>query len=203
MGDINLNKVLVFIDDLIIFSESLEEHKSRLFKVLQRLKEYRLKLSPEKFKFFQTSVQYLGHVGSENGVEIDPEKIETLKIWPYPKTLQELRSFIGFSGYYWRFIQHYSSIVKPLNNLTSGYPPLHKGNRKKEKSSEYHNPKEPFGNRWTPICEQAFDTVIEKLTSAPVLGFANPNSPTSCTQMQVLWVWVLLYIRNKTGRIEQ
>lgn len=62
-------------------------------------------------------MQFLGHVGSENGVETDPEKIETLKTWPYPKTLQELRSFLGFSDYYRRFIQDYSSIVKPLTYI--------------------------------------------------------------------------------------
>lgn len=201
MGDIDLNKVLVFIDVLIIFSESLEEHKSRLFKVLQRLKEYRLKLSPEKFKFFQTSVQYLGHVGSENGVEIDPEKIETLKIWPYPKTLQELRSFIGFSGYYWRFIQHYSSIVKPLNNLTSGYPPLHKGNRKKEKSIT--NPRSHLETDGHPSVSKHLTQSLKSSPQPLSWALPTPSSPTSCTQMQVLWVWVLLYIKNKTGRREQ
>ena len=122
-------------------------------------------------------MRYLGHVVSEHGVETDPEKIETLKSWPYPKTLKELRSFLGFSGYYRRFIQDYSSIVRPLNDLTAGYPPLQKANQKKVEKSDYHNPKEPFGNRWTPKCKQAFETIIQKLTSDPVLGFANPKLP--------------------------
>lgn len=75
VGDMNLHEVLVFLDDLIIFSDSLEEHEQRLMRVLHRLQEYGLKLSPEKCKFFQTTVRYLGHVISENGVETDPEKI--------------------------------------------------------------------------------------------------------------------------------
>lgn len=100
MGDLHLKEVLVFLDDLIIFSNSLEEHERRLLQVLNRLKEYGLKLSPEKCKFFQTSVRYLGHIVSEKGVETDPEKIASIKSWPIPKTLKQLRSFLGFAGYY-------------------------------------------------------------------------------------------------------
>lgn len=73
------------------FSESLEQHESRLLQVLKRLKEYGLKLSPEKCKFFQCSVRYLGHIVSENGVETDPVKTEALKTWPRPRNLKELR----------------------------------------------------------------------------------------------------------------
>ena len=88
MGDLNRKEVLVFIDDVIVFSNTLEEHEIRLRQVLERLKEYGLKLSPEKCKFFQTSVKYLGHIVSENGVETDPGKIEALKTWPRPKNLK-------------------------------------------------------------------------------------------------------------------
>ncbi|KAG1972065.1 interleukin-1 receptor accessory protein-like 1-A [Pimephales promelas] len=149
MGDINLTEVLVFLDDLIIFSETLEEHEIRLLHVLNRLKEYGLKLSVEKCKFLQTSVRYLGHVVSQNGVETDPQKIETIKTWPSPKTLKELRSFLGFSGYYRRFIRDYSKIAKPLNDLTVGYPPLRKNCKGKSKITSYLSPKVPFGGRWT------------------------------------------------------
>ncbi|RXN35846.1 Retrovirus-related Pol polyprotein from transposon 412 [Labeo rohita] len=177
MGDINLKEVLMFLDDIIVFSETLEEHERRLLQVLTRLKEYGLKLSPEKCRFFQTSVKYLGHIVSERGVETDPGKIETIKTWPCPKNLKELRSFLGFCGYYRRFIKDYSHIVKPLNELTSGYPPLRKGSKKPGKEGQYHNPKEPFGGRWTPSCQTAFETLITKLSTAPVLGFADPKLP--------------------------
>lgn len=177
MGDMHLKDVLVFIDDLIVFSKTLEEHEARLMKVLTRLREFGLKLSPEKCVFFQTSVRYLGHVVSRNGVETDPEKIAALKTWPVPKNLRELRSFLGFAGYYRRFVKGYSNIVKPLHNLTSGYPPSHRKLKSDEKAGQYRNPKEVFGSRWTPACQQAFDLVIESLTSAPVLGFADPQKP--------------------------
>lgn len=84
MGDMNLREVLVFLDDLVVFSNTLEEHEARLMKVLGHLKKFGLKLSPEKCSFFQTSVRYLGHVVSRNRVETDPEKIASLKICPVP-----------------------------------------------------------------------------------------------------------------------
>ena len=93
MGDMHLKDALVFLDDMIVFSRTLEEHEERLMRVLTRLKEFGLKLSPEIIVFFQTSVRYLGHVVSRNGVETDPEKISALKTWPVPQTLRELRSF--------------------------------------------------------------------------------------------------------------
>lgn len=177
MGDIHLREVLVFLDDLIVFSKSLEEHETRLTNVLNRLRENGLKLSPEKCRFFQTSVRYLGHIVSRNGVETDPEKVKALKTWPRPQTLKELRSFLGFSGYYRRFVQDYAKIVKPLTNLTAGYPPTHKGTKVIKTDAKYYNPKEQFGERWTPDCQKAFEEIIGKLTSSPVLGFANPQLP--------------------------
>ncbi|KAK7877073.1 hypothetical protein WMY93_032211 [Mugilogobius chulae] len=140
MGDLNLKQVLVFIDDLIIFSDTIEEHERRLLRVLNRLKEYGLKLSPEKCKFFQSSVRYLGHVVSERGVETDPEKISALKTWPIPKTLKELKSFLGFSGYYRRFIKHYADIVKPSTILLEGMDPLMARNLSKTNTSTRSRP---------------------------------------------------------------
>lgn len=111
MGDMNLKEVVVFLNDVIVFSKILEDHEARLTKVLNRLKEYRLKLSPEKCKFFQSSVLYLGHVVSERGVKTDPEKVAAFKTWPAPRHLKELKAFLGFCGYYRKFIKGYSSII--------------------------------------------------------------------------------------------
>lgn len=121
--DINLKEVLVFLDGLIVFSDTLKQHETRLLYVLSHLKEDGLKLSLEKCK---TSVRYLGHIVTQHGVETDPEKVAALKTWPSPKNLKELRSFLGFAGYNRRFIKDFSKIVKPLTNLTAGYPPLRK-----------------------------------------------------------------------------
>lgn len=176
MGDIHLKEVLVFLDDLIVYSDTLEEHESRLVNVLGRLREYGLKLSLDKCKFFQTEVRYLGHIVSREGVKTDPEKIRALKTWPRPPNLKELKSFLGFSGYYRRFIKDYSKIVKPLTNLTAGYPPQRKG-IKVATGGQYFNTKEPFNECWSQECQEAFKTIIDRLTSAPILGFADSKLP--------------------------
>lgn len=169
--------MLVFLDDVIVFSDTKEEHERRLLHVLQQLREYGLKLSPSKCRFFQSSVRYLGHIVSSKGVETDPEKVSALRTWPRPNTLTKLKSFLGFAGYYRRFVKDYSKIVKPLNDLTSGYPPYSKGRMATPSPTGYLNVKEPFAERWTSACQEAFQTIIDKLTSAPVLGFANPKLP--------------------------
>lgn len=177
MSDINLKEVLVFLDDLIVFSDTLEEHEARLIHVLGRLEEYGPKLSPDQCKFFQTSVRYLGHIVSSDGVKTDPEKVQALKTWPKPQNLKELRSFVGFSGYYRRFVKDYSRIVKPLTNLTANYPPQRKGVKVSFSEGKYFNLKEPYGERWDAECQQAFEAIIHKLTSSPVLGYADPKLP--------------------------
>lgn len=177
IGKLNLEQALVFLDDVIVFSSTLEEHEERLMRVLNQLKEYGLKLSPEKCKFFQSSVKYLGHIVSEKGIETDPEKIAALKTWPRPNNLKQLRMFLGFCGYFRRYVKDYSKIVKSLNQLTAGYPPLRKRTNTTACAKKYHNPKELFNDRWTSACQTAFETIIEKLTTAPILGFADPKLP--------------------------
>ncbi|CAI5671364.1 unnamed protein product [Oreochromis niloticus] len=179
VGDLNLSEVLVFLDDLIVFSDTLEEHEVRLMRVLNRLRDFGLRLSPEKCHFFRPSVKYLGHVVDAQGVHTDPDKISALKTWPRPTNKRELKCFLGFAGYYRRFIDGYSKIAKPLNSLTAGYyspkkrGKVYLGERFKQPS----NINLPFGEEWTLECENAFKTLIERLTSAPVLAFANPQLP--------------------------
>ena len=179
VGDLHLNEVLVFLDDLIVFSDTLEEHENRLMKVLNRLKDYGLKLSPDKCHFFQSSVKYLGHIVDARGVHTDPEKISALKDWPRPTNCKELKCFLGFAGYYRRFVQGYSKIEKQLNGLTAGYVATRKRGKeyKKQKPHTSVSPSQPFGSEWTQDCETAFRKLIDRLTSAPVLAFANPNLP--------------------------
>lgn len=179
VGDLHLSEVLVFLDDLIVFSETLEEHETRLMKVLHRLKDYGLRLSPEKCYFFRSSVKYLGHVVDAQGVHTDPDKVSTLKDWPCPRNREELKRFLGFAGYYRRFVEGYSKIAKPLNALTVGYYTVKKRGKayKRDRPKNCVHPKAPFDEEWTSECETAFRTLIDKLTSAPVLAFADPRLP--------------------------
>ncbi|PIK41666.1 Septin-8-A [Apostichopus japonicus] len=138
VGDMNYKKCLVYLDDVIIFSQTFEEHLERLSAVLKRLTDFGLKLKPSKCNLLQNSVTYLGHVVSEHGVETDPEKIQAVKSWPVPQNVKQLRSFLGFTGYYRRFVEGYANIAAPLHGLT--------GNRPKQQRKRMHTAKEPNGN---------------------------------------------------------
>ena len=122
MGELNLRECLIFLDDILIFSDTFEEHIKRIEAVFSRLHEHGLKLKPSKCEFFKSTVSYLGHVVSANGVETDPEKIKALSEWPVPHNVKTLRSFLGFTGYYRRYVKDYARIVKPLNDLLIGHP---------------------------------------------------------------------------------
>ncbi|KAK7889282.1 hypothetical protein WMY93_024842 [Mugilogobius chulae] len=178
VGDMNLLQVLVYLDDLIVFGKSLEEHEERLLKVLDRLGEAGLKISLDKCQFCQPQVKYLGHIVSAQGVSPDPQKIEAVTTWPQSRDLKSLRSFLGFCGYYRRFIANYAAIVRPLTELTKGYAPTQKSRKHSANPNKsYLKESEPFGERWDNSCTQAFHQIIHCLTHAPVLAFADPTKP--------------------------
>lgn len=177
VGDMNLLQCLVYLDDLIVFGRTLEEHEERLLKVLDRLQEYGLKLSIDKCQFCQPQVKYVGHIVSASGIATDPEKIRAVTEWEQPTDLKTLQSFLGFCGYYRRFIASYSAIVRPLTDLTKGYLPAQRKRKAATHSASYFKKSEPFGDRWTPACTAAFQKIIHCLTHAPVLAFADPTKP--------------------------
>ena len=156
-------------NDILIFSENFEDHLERLETVFSRLKQQGLKLKPSKCEFFKTSVKYLGHVVSENGVQTDPDKINALASWPEPNNIKELRSFLRFTGYYRRFIRDYSKIVKPLNDLLAGHCTHKSPDQKKKKVSV------PW--QWGDVQQNAFNTIKDKLSSPPILAYANFSKP--------------------------
>ena len=110
--------VVVFIDDILIYSKSREEHKTHLRQVLQVLREKSLYANPSKYEFWLDEVKFLGHVISKDGIAEDPEKVYNVLAWERPKTVTEIRSFVGLAGYYWRFIEGFVRIVGPLKQLT-------------------------------------------------------------------------------------
>lgn len=123
MGHMNLRDCLIYLDDIVIFSSNFEEHLEKLEAVFQRLHQNNLKLKGSKCEFFKHEVTYLGHIVSEDGIRTDPSKIEAVKTWPIPKSVKEIRQFLGFTGYYRRFIKGYASIARPLNDLLVGISP--------------------------------------------------------------------------------
>ena len=139
--------VIVFIDDILIYSGSKEDNEEHLRVVLQILRENQLYAKFSKCQFWLNSVAFLGHVISAEGISVDPQKIEAIMNWKPPTNVTEIRSFLGLAGYYRKFVEGFSKLAAPLTKLT----------RKEEKFV------------WSEACQQSFDELKRKLTSAPVL----------------------------------
>ena len=143
--------VIIFIDDILVFSGSSEEHSEHLRIVLQTLRERQLYAKLSKCQFWLDRVAFLGHVISAEGVSVDPQKIESVVNWKPPKNVSEVRSFLGLAGYYRKFVEGFSKIAAPLTKLT-------------RKDVKYD---------WVDACQKSFDELKGRLTSAPVLALPN------------------------------
>ncbi|GJR96571.1 putative reverse transcriptase domain-containing protein [Tanacetum coccineum] len=140
--------VIVFIDDILIYSKNKQEHEEHLKIILELLKKEELYAKFSKCEFWIPKVQFLGHVIDNKGIHVDPAKIESVKNWASPKTPTEIRQFLGLAGYYRRFIEGFSKIAKPMTKLT----------QKKVKFE------------WGDKQEAAFQLLKQKLCSAPILA---------------------------------
>lgn len=109
--------VLVFMDDILVYTKTLEEHTKLLQQVLQILQSNQFFLKLSKCEFAKPSLEYLGHQISKDGVATEISKVQAVQQWPIPKNVKELRGFLGLTGYYHRFIKHYSTLSRPLTTL--------------------------------------------------------------------------------------
>jgi len=153
MSGLHLDVCLVYLDDIILFSKTVDEHLERLVTVLGRLRSAGLKLKPEKCSLMQRSVSFLGHIVSGEGIATDPEKTKAVAEWPEPTSVKEVRSFLGLAGYYRRFVKNFAKIAAPLHALT-----------KKNQSFV-----------WTEETQTAFETLRNALTSSPILAMPNDS----------------------------
>ena len=152
---LNWRTCLVYIDDIIVFSSTIEEHKQRLGEVFKRIDSAGLKLNLSKCHFFKEKVEYLGHVVSARGVEPRTEKIQAVQEFPVPKNAKELSRFIGLANYYRRFIPRFADVAAPLYDAMKA--------------------KTLFS--WTETCQAAFEELKNRLTTAPVLAFPRMDLP--------------------------
>ena len=152
---INDGHVVIYLDDILIFAEEPQLLDTLSHEVLSRLEKHDLYLKPEKCSFMQTSIEYLGIIISEGQIRMDPAKVKGITDWPVPRTVKHVQAFLGFCNFYRRFIQDFSSIARPLFDLT-----------KKEV---------PF--LWTPTHDRAFQALIHAFTTAPVLALPDHSKP--------------------------
>jgi hypothetical protein len=147
--------VVVYMDDILIFTETIEQHREVTRRVLELLQKHQLFLKPDKCEFEKTKVEYLGLVISHNSVEMDPVKVARVAEWPIPANKKEVQSFLGFTNFYRRFISNFSHHARPLFDLT----------------------KNDVQWKWTSDEQSAFDTLKGLITSAPIL--LSPDSSKS------------------------
>ena len=124
MGELHLTYRFLYLDDIVIFSATYEEHLKRLDAVLERLQKAGLRVKASKCKLFQSSIKYLGHVISEHGVTTDPGKVLAVRNWPVPRSVSEVQTFLSFVGLYRRFIPKFSFVAKPLHDRRYSRKPL-------------------------------------------------------------------------------
>ena len=185
LGELHLNWCIIYLDDIIVFSTTPAGHLKRLRGVFERLAKAGLKLKPSKCKFFKTKIAYLSHIVSAKEIERDPKKIEAIQAWTCPKTVTDVRSFLGFTNHYHRFIKGYAKVAKPLNVLISGDNANHK----------------KVLVEWMDECQVAFEKLKELCTSTPILAYADYKKPFEL-QMDIsdLGLGAVLYQRDGEGQ---
>jgi transposase InsO family protein len=147
--------VIVFLDDILIYSKTADEHERHIRIVLDLLRQHKLYAKESKCEFFQTSTSFLGHVVSRDGLSMEPTKVKAVMDWPTPTDVSDLRSFLGLAGYYRKFVRHFSHISSPLSELL-------------RKDAKWH---------WEHEQQQAFDRLKQAVSTAPVLVLPDEHLP--------------------------
>ena len=146
---------MAYLDDINIFSRTPEEHLKHIEIIFQKLKIAGLKLKESKCDFFKSEIHYMGHLISDKGIQPLPEKLDTIQNMPRPRTPKEIKQFLGLTGYYRKFVPHFSEISRPLAKLTA-------------KDTQFE---------WTPQCQFSFKMLIDALMSAPILKYPDTEKP--------------------------
>lgn len=161
LGDLAFEVLLIYLDDVIVFSNDFDTHCERLELVFNRLRQHGLKLKPSKCHLLRDKVKFLGHVISAEGIQVDGEKVQALETWPTPKSVREVRQVLGFMSYYRRFVPKFAQLARPLHALVG-------------KTSQMGT----AGTfRWTEECQRSFEKLKLSLMSPPVLAYPDFNLP--------------------------
>jgi len=174
--------LLIYLDDIIVFSSTFSEHLDHLKQVFQRFRDADLRLNAKKCNLAKAKVKYLGHILSGDGIATDPEKTQILKDYPRPRSARDIRKFLGFTGYYRKYVEQYSKIAVPLTNL------LKKGVK----------------FRWCGACEETFQRLKEALMSPPILAYPWYDGSTfilQCDASHTAISYILAQMQNGEEKV--
>lgn len=152
-------KAFVYLDDIIVYATSISDHTKKLTEVFSRIRKFNLKLQPTKCEFMRKEVTFLGHVITDQGVKPDPRKTKCVLEFPVPTNVKQVKSFLGLSGYYRRFVPNYGQISKPLTSLLKQDVPF----------------------IWSDLCQESFEKLKKILTSEPLLQYPDFTQPFNLT----------------------
>ena len=191
LGELNMNWCIVYLDYIIIYIQDAASHIESLEAVFQKLAKAGLKLKPSKCEFFKKRIKYLGHIVSEEGVSTNPKKVEAVLYWPVSKTVYDVRAFLGFVGYYRRFIRDFSKVALPLRKFPIGL-------ESQGKKAAKHTPVD-----WVEEEQKAFDTLKTLCCQAPILAYPNYKLPFILhTDSSLEGLGAVLYqIQNSVKRV--
>ena len=156
-GDLNLSELILYLDDVLVFSKTVPEHIDRLERVFQRFSKHGLKPNGAKCNLFQKRVAYLGHIVSEDGVAVDPGKMARIRDWPTPTNQAKLRSFLGLASCYRKYVSNFAKVVSPLHALTG--------------KSDASDRKSGKTLRWSEEADAALASLKQALCCVPILTY--------------------------------
>src|ERR1035438_8123158 len=148
--------VIIYIDDILVYSNNQGEHDKHVKIILERLRQHGLFAKLEKCSFDEDSVEFLGYIILPNGVHMDPKKVETILSWATPRSVHDIQSFLGFGNFYHLFVKDFSTITAPLTSLTC-------------------KDKVPF--KWNSQAQSSFEALKSAFTTVPVLAHVDPGQP--------------------------
>ena len=177
-----LNKfVCVYLDDILIYSKNEEEHMEHIRTVLNVLRKHNYKARLTKSEFFKQELRFLGHILSSEGIKPDPAKVSVVSGWPQPRSVYEVRSFLGLANYFRRYIRGYARMACPLTDLLKGIDASDRKGRLlqwgKLSAEEARKVEESFKGKWTQQCADAFNALKTALVTAPVLALPDFSKP--------------------------
>ena len=175
-----LNFMMTYLDDIIIFSNSEEEHLLHLEKVFHQLREAGLKMKQSKCDFFKSQIHYLGHLISKNGISPLLDKLDSIKNMPALKCVKEIKQFLGLTGYYRKFVPRFADISRPLTRLTRKETPFN----------------------WTPECQKSFELLKSYLCGEPILKYADTSQPYTLNTDASKYGWVGVLTQSHTMDID-